>query len=83
MASKKPAFIESNETAAGNDQVEGLVKLPDAPPLPHRVEPVPDYPDAPPPCGGSWIRQEDGGLLPGDADTAAAAGLAWPTPAAA
>lgn len=30
-----------------------------------------------PPCAGRWLRQVDGSLLPADADTAAAAGLAW------
>lgn len=31
-----------------------------------------------PPTGGSWTRDADGGLTPGDAQTAAAAGLTWP-----
>ncbi|ACB34505.1 hypothetical protein Lcho_2239 [Leptothrix cholodnii SP-6] len=30
-----------------------------------------------PPCGGSWLRDADGGLTPGDAATAKAAGLQW------
>lgn len=46
-----------------------------------RIPPTEAAPQPRPPCGGSWIRDEDGGLTPGDADTAAAAGLAWqPTP---
>ena len=31
-----------------------------------------------PPCAGRWLREADGGLVPADAATAAAAGLAWP-----
>lgn len=30
-----------------------------------------------PPVGGSWIRDVDGGLTPGDETTAKAANLAW------
>ena len=43
-----------------------------------RIEPVKGA-DVNPPCGGSWLRDADGGLSPADADTAAAAGLAWPS----
>lgn len=48
---------------------------------PTRIEPQLDAQGQPteqnPPCAGRWLRQQDGGLLPADADTAAAAGLAW------
>jgi len=33
-----------------------------------------------PPCAGRWLRHVDGGLEPADADTAAAAGLAFTEP---
>ena len=50
--------------------------------LPSRIEPVMGEDGKPvelaPPCGTRWIRDVDGGLTPADADTAAAAGLAWP-----
>ncbi len=50
--------------------------------LPRRIEPVLGEDGKPvelgPPCAGRWLRAEDGGLEPADADTAAAAGLAWP-----
>lgn len=52
----------------------------------HRIAPQLDADGAPidlaPPCGGSWIRDADGGLSPADESTAAAAGLAWPAPTA-
>lgn len=41
------------------------------------IPPTEANPEPRPPCGGSWIRDADGGLTPGDADTAQAAGLAW------
>ena len=31
-----------------------------------------------PPCGGTWHRDADGSLWPGDATTARFAGLHWP-----
>ena len=42
-------------------------------------------PELVPPCAGRWLREPDGGLVPADPDTAAAAGLDWlavaaPTP---
>lgn len=45
---------------------------------PTRIEPTEAQPEPIPPCGGAWLRDEDGGLRPGDQATAAAAGLAWP-----
>lgn len=39
-----------------------------------------DTPEPLPPCGGSWVRGEDGSLTPGDDATAIAAGL-MPAPA--
>lgn len=47
-------------------------------PQPTRIPPaVANQPPVLPPCGGSWVRDADGGLTPGDADTAQAAGLTW------
>lgn len=47
--------------------------------LPTRIPPHADgETEIRPPCGGSWLRDADGGLSPGDAATAEAAGLAWP-----
>ena len=46
--------------------------------LPIRIAPVPGVVEPNPPCGGRWLRDADGGLSPADAETAAAAGLAWP-----
>lgn len=47
-----------------------------------RIEPVIDPEtgkpvELNPPCGGSWQRDADGGLLPADEQTAKAAGLQW------
>lgn len=44
---------------------------------PTRIPPTEAAPEPRPPCGGSWIRDADGGLTPGDAETALAAGLDW------
>lgn len=49
---------------------------------PTRIPPTAATPEPRPPCGGTWLRDADGGLTPGDADTAQAAGLAWSPPAA-
>lgn len=47
--------------------------------LPARIEPLRTADGAAievaPPCGGAWLRDPDGGLRPGDAATAAEAGL--------
>lgn len=48
---------------------------------PTRILPTESTPEPRPPCGGSWIRDADGGLTPGDAATAQAAGLDWAPPA--
>lgn len=50
--------------------------------MPKRIEPTlhPDtgaWLDLPPPTGGSWIRDADGGLTPADQATAEGAGLDW------
>lgn len=45
-----------------------------------RIAPTDDVPEPMPPCGGSWIRDEEGGLTPADLATASRAGLA-PAPA--
>lgn len=47
-----------------------------------RIEPVIDPAtglpvELNPPCGGSWLRDADGGLTPADQETAEAAGLDW------
>lgn len=51
-----------------------------------RIEPVLDAKGQPidqlPPCGGSWVREADGGLSPADEATALAAGLLNTPPAA-
>lgn len=44
---------------------------------PTRIEPKEPGQDIDPPSGGSWLRDADGGLTPGDAQTAKRAGLAW------
>ena len=49
-----------------------------ATPLPEVVAATSDNPEPAPPCGGSWLREEDGSLRPRDAATAAGAGLHWP-----
>jgi hypothetical protein len=46
--------------------------------LPARIEPTPEIPLPSPPCTGFWIRDDDGGIRPADALTAADAGLAPP-----
>ena len=50
--------------------------------MPHRIPPQLDAEgktlELNPPCGGSWLRDADGGLSPADAATAAGAGLDWP-----
>lgn len=46
-----------------------------------RIEP-PAEGEAMPPCGGSWVREADGGLRPRDEATAKDAGLHWPAPKA-
>lgn len=47
-----------------------------------RIEPVLNATGQPvdllPPCGGSWVREADGGLMPADESTAVAAGLMAP-----
>jgi hypothetical protein len=52
-----------------------------------RIEPALDAKGNPvdqlPPCGGSWLRDADGGLTPRDEATARDAGLLNETPAAA
>lgn len=44
---------------------------------PTRIPPAADGSDVTPTAGGSWTRDADGGLTPGDAQTAHAAGLRW------
>ena len=44
-----------------------------------RIEP-PAEGEVQPPCGGSWLREADGGLRPRDEATAKDAGLDWPAP---
>lgn len=72
MAKTKPDLPASN--AATADQANTL---------PGRIEPQHDENGQPieltPPHGGSWIREEDGGLRPADQHTAEGAGLAWPS----
>jgi hypothetical protein len=46
-----------------------------------RIEPTPEIPEPNPPTSGNWIRDEDGGLRPADAATAATAGMAFDEPA--
>jgi hypothetical protein len=50
--------------------------------MPKRIEPTlhPEtgaWLDLPPPTGGSWLRDADGGLTPADKATADGAGLDW------
>ena len=40
-----------------------------------RIEPTEANPMPDPPCGGSWTREADGGLVPADEATAIRAGL--------
>lgn len=40
-----------------------------------RIAPPEDGAELFPPCGGTWLRDEAGGLTPADAATAALAGL--------
>jgi len=42
-----------------------------------RIDPTPEVPEPNPPCGGTWYRDPDGGIIPGDEQTALAAGLEW------
>jgi hypothetical protein len=44
---------------------------------PTRIPPTEANPEPLPPTGGSWRRDDDGGLTPLDKPTAEAAGLAW------
>lgn len=44
---------------------------------PKRIEPKEPGHEPMPESGGTWFRDADGGLTPGDAQTAADAGLAW------
>jgi len=46
------------------------------------MEPTEKNPEPNPPTSGNWIRDEDGGLRPADAATAATAGMAFADPAA-
>ncbi len=55
-----------------------IKSAPKAQPQPsERIEPDAEGREVMPPCGGSWVREEDGGLRPADKETAEAAGLAW------
>lgn len=40
------------------------------------IPPSPDGTEINPPCGGSWLRHQDGSLSPADADTEASAAQA-------
>lgn len=82
MARKTPSTDEASLEGAAALEADTPDAGAAAPPQAHRMEPVPGYPDAPPPCAGTWLRQADGALLPGDESTATAAGLAWPASAA-
>jgi hypothetical protein len=44
----------------------------------NRIEPIEKGAEMTPPTGGSWRRDEDGGLTPLDEQTAYGAGLEWP-----
>lgn len=46
--------------------------------LARRIEPTEHNPLPSPPCSGNWLRDDDGGVRPADARTAADAGLAPP-----